>query len=164
MATNLPIKIGDKAPDFSLPDQNGDTQTLSEHHGKWVVLYFYPKALTPGCTTQAKALRDNMAKLRELGAEVIGVSADEEAKLKKFAQKHDLPFTLVGDTDHSALEAYGMWQPKKMFGHEFLGVPRSTVIINPKGEVAHIIKKASPKTHHDDVINWLKENTNETAA
>lgn len=164
MAQELPIQVGDTAPDFKLPDQNGNTRRLSDYRGKWVVLYFYPKALTPGCTIQAKALRDNIQELKSLNAEVIGISADEQSKLSKFTEKHDLPFTLVGDTDHNTLEKYGMWKPKKMFGHEFLGVPRSTVIINPEGEIAHIMNKASPKTHHDDVINWLKENTDEAAA
>lgn len=157
MTKELPIKTGDTAPDFSLPDQHGKTRSLRDFKGKWVVLYFYPKALTPGCTTQAQALRDNIAEFNNLNAEVIGVSGDEPSKLSKFTEKHDLPFTLLGDTEHNMLRSYGMWQPKKMFGHEFLGVPRSTVVINPEGKIAHIVKKASPKTHHEEILNWLKE-------
>lgn len=164
MAQDLPISVGDTAPDFELPDQNGRAHKLSDYKGRWVVLYFYPKALTPGCTTQAQALRDNIKDFEELNASVIGVSADEQTKLHKFTEKHDLPFTLLGDTSHDMLEKYGMWQPKKMFGHEFLGVPRSTIVINPEGKVAHIVKKASPKTHHEDMLNWLKEHRDETAA
>ena len=158
------LAIGNKAPEFSLPDQHNQKHTLSGLLGRWVVLYFYPKALTPGCTLQAQNLRDHIEHFRALNATVIGVSADAPSKLLKFQDKHSLPFTLLGDTEHKTLEAYGMWQPKKMFGHEFLGVPRATVIINPEGIIAHIIPKASPKTHHQDVLNWLKENTHEASA
>ena len=158
------LQVGDSAPDFTLPDQNGQRHSLKDYRGRWVVLYFYPKALTPGCTTQAKAIRDHMREFEGLNATVIGISGDEQKQLAKFTEKHELPFTLLGDTDREMLKAYGMWQPKKMFGHEFLGVPRATVIVNPEGKIAHVIKKASPKTHHEDVISYLKEHTNETAA
>ena len=158
------LNTGDAAPEFSLPDQNGNTHALSDYKGGWVVLYFYPKALTPGCTKQAQHLRDNIQAFTAHNAIVIGVSGDAPDKLSKFTEKHDLPFVLLGDTDHTMLEAYGMWHPKKMFGHEFLGVPRSTVVINPEGAIAHIIKKASPSTHHNDVLEWLQENANETTA
>ena len=160
----MTIDIGQKAPDFTLPDQNGENVTLSSLKGQWVVLYFYPKALTPGCTTQAENLRDNLKALDTLGAKVIGVSGDETKKLAKFVEKHDLNFTLVGDTEHTMLEAYDMWKEKSMYGRKYMGVMRSTYIIDPEGKVAHFIAKASPKTHHEDVINWLKEHGCKNAA
>lgn len=164
MAKDLPVSVGDSAPNFTLPDQEGNTHTLASYKGKWVVLYFYPKALTPGCTLQAQAVRDNNTEFKALNAVVFGVSADEEAKLKKFADKHELPFTLLGDTDHNMLESYGMWQQKSMFGNKYMGVMRSTFIIDPQGKIAHIIPKASPTKHHTDVINWLKKNGHQSAA
>lgn len=157
-------EVGQTAPDFTLPNQNGENITLSNLKGKWVVLYFYPKALTPGCTTQAENLRDSIKELKALGAEVIGVSADETKKLAKFAEKHELPFPLVGDTAHSMLEAYGMWQEKSMYGRTYMGVMRSTFIIDPQGKIAHFIAKASPKTHHEDVMKWLKDHGCKNAA
>lgn len=157
-AKELPVAIGDIAPDFSVPDQNGESHSLSQYRGKWVVLYFYPKALTPGCTVQAQAVRDHMADFSTQNAVVFGVSADETKKLKKFEEKHTLPFTLLGDTEHTMLEAYGMWQEKSMFGNKYMGVMRSTIIVNPEGNIAHIIKKASPSNHHADVLKWLEQN------
>lgn len=160
----MPLEIGQTAPNFTLPNQNGENITLSDLKGKWVVLYFYPKALTPGCTTQAENLRDHMKDLKALGAEVIGVSADDTKKLAKFAEKHELPFTLVGDTEHTMLEAYDMWKEKSMYGRKYMGVMRSTFIIDPQGKIAHFIEKASPKTHHEDVTKWLKEHGCKNAA
>ncbi len=152
----MTITIGQEAPSFSLPNQNGEFISLADFSGKWLVLYFYPKALTPGCTTQAENIRDDFAAFTELNTAVVGVSGDETKKLSKFAEKHELPFTLLGDTEHTMLTAYGMWQEKSMYGRKYMGVMRSTVIIDPNGKIAHIIDKASPKTHHKDVIDWLK--------
>lgn len=160
----MTLKIGQTAPDFTLTDQNGAPVTLSSLKGQWVVLYFYPKALTPGCTTQAENLRDNLSTLNTLGAKVIGVSADETKKLAKFAEKHALPFTLLGDTSHKMLEAYNMWQEKSMYGRTYMGVMRSTFIIDPRGKIAHFIAKASPKTHHQDVIDWIQSHGHQNAA
>ena len=158
------LHVGDTAPEFSLPDQDETMHSLTAYKGGWVVLYFYPKALTPGCTTQAQHLRDNIKLYTQYDATVIGVSGDAPDKLRKFSEKHDLPFVLLGDTDHTMLEKYGMWQPKKMFGKEYFGVPRATFIINPEGQIAHIINKANPNTHHQDVLAWLKENAHEASA
>ena len=160
----MTLNIGDTAPAFTLPDQNGNNISLSDYKGQWVILYFYPKALTPGCTTQAENLRDSIKQLEKLNAKVIGVSGDETKKLAKFAEKHELPFTLVGDTEHTMLEAYDMWKEKSMYGRKYMGVMRSTFIIDPQGKIAHFIAKASPKTHHDDVMNWLKEHGCKNAA
>ena len=160
----MTLEIGQKAPEFTLPNQDGENVSLSDYKGKWVVLYFYPKALTPGCTTQAQNLRDSIKELKALNAVVIGVSGDESKKLAKFVEKEELPFTLVGDTEHTMLEAYDMWKEKSMYGRKYMGVMRSTFIIDPEGNIAHFIPKASPKTHHEDVMKWLKKNGRKNAA
>jgi len=158
------LKIGQSAPDFTLSDQRGENITLSSLKGRWVVLYFYPKALTSGCTLQAENLRDHMGDFNALGVTVIGISADETKTLAKFAEKHALNFTLLGDPTHKTLETYGMWQQKSMYGRTYMGVARSTYLVNPQGKIAHFIKKANPKTHHQDIIEWLKEHGHQNAA
>jgi len=152
----MPLTLGQPAPDFALSDQDGTTHTRQDFAGKWLVLYFYPKAMTPGCTVQAQHARDAQADFASLNAAIVGVSADEPAKLKKFQDKEGLNFTLLGDPTHAMLEAYGMWVEKSMYGKTYWGVSRSTVILDPQGIVRHVIPKASPKTHHTDVIEWLK--------
>ena len=151
------VAEGERAPDFALPDQDGNEVTLSELRGQPVVLYFYPKADTPGCTTQACGIRDRRADYDRAGARVVGVSADTVAAQKRFAEKYDLDFTLLADENHEVAELYGVWRQKLMFGKKYLGVQRATFIIDPDGTVAHVIPKASPKTHDDVVLEALGE-------
>ena len=151
------VSEGDTAPDFTLPDQDGDEVTLSDLRGQPVVLYFYPKADTPGCTTQACGIRDHRADYEQAGAKIVGVSPDTVTAQKKFAQKFNLDFTLLADENHEIAELYGTWGEKKMYGKTYLGVQRATFIIDPEGKVAHVIPKASPKTHDDVVLAALGE-------
>jgi thioredoxin-dependent peroxiredoxin len=151
------MEAGDKAPDFELLDQDGETVKLSDHTGETVVLYFYPRADTPGCTTQACGIRDRRAEYDAAGATVIGVSPDEPGALRKFADKHDLGFTLVGDPDHSVAEAYGVWVEKRNYGKTYMGIQRATFVIGPDGTIAKIFPKVSPKTHDDVVLKALGE-------
>lgn len=148
---NFP-KIGNKAPAFALKDQNGELVKLSGLVGKNVVIYFYPKAMTPGCTTQACGLRDASADYTKRDTVVLGVSPDPFERLKKFEDKHDLNFTLLSDEDHAIAEKYGVWGLKKFMGREFMGIHRVTFIINKEGRLAHIMEKVKTKTHHDDVL------------
>jgi peroxiredoxin Q/BCP len=151
------IAAGQDAPDFTLPDQDGNDVTLSELRGQPVVLYFYPKADTPGCTTQACGVRDHRAGYERAGARVIGVSPDTVAAQKKFAAKYDLGFSLLADENHEVAELYGVWGEKKMYGKTYMGVQRSTFIIDPDGTIVHVIPKASPKTHDEVVLEALGE-------
>ncbi len=151
------LKVGSAAPVFSLLDQNGVKVSLKDFKGsKNVVLYFYPKAMTPGCTTQACGLRDSKTQLSKLDAVAIGVSPDPVARLKKFEDKENLNFILVSDEDHSVTEKYGVWGLKKFMGREFMGVIRSTFIINKEGKIAHIMDKVKTKSHHDDSLDILR--------
>jgi peroxiredoxin Q/BCP len=149
------LQAGDKAPDFELPDQNGDPVKLSELKGQTVVLYFYPRADTPGCTAQACGVRDRRADYDAAGARVIGVSPDSVEDVKKFAEKYDLEFTLLADADHAVAEAYGTWGEKSMYGKKYWGVQRATFVIDPDGRIAHVFPKVSPKTHDDVVLEAL---------
>jgi thioredoxin-dependent peroxiredoxin len=149
------IQIGDQAPAFTLENQDGETVSLSDYAGETLVLYFYPKADTPGCTTQACSIRDRSDEYERAGATVVGVSPDEPSKLRKFADKYSLDFTLLGDPDHSTADAYGVWVEKKNYGKTYMGVQRATFIIDGAGNVAHVIPKASPKTHDDEVLEAL---------
>jgi len=152
------LEPGDKAPAFELPDQNGDLVKLSDLLGsQTVVLYFYPRADTPGCTTQACGVRDRDAEYRAAGARVIGVSPDEVGAVKKFAEKFDLDFTLLADADHTVAEAYGAWGEKSMYGKKYMGVQRATFLIDPAGKIARVFPKVSPKTHDDVVLAALVE-------
>jgi peroxiredoxin Q/BCP len=151
------VNEGDKAPGFELLNQDGEPVRLSDHAGETVVIYFYPRADTPGCTTQACGIRDRRAEYAAAGATVIGVSPDEPAALRKFADKHDLDFTLVGDPDHSVAEAYGVWVEKKNYGKTYMGIQRATFIVGPDGRVAKAFPKVSPKTHDDVVLKALGE-------
>ena len=151
------MQEGDKAPDFALLDQDGETVRLSDHAGQTVVLYFYPRADTPGCTTQACGIRDRRADYAAAGATVIGISPDEPAALRKFADKHDLDFTLVGDPDHSVAEAYGTWVEKSMYGKKYMCIQRATFIVDTSGKIAKIFPKVSPKTHDEVVLKALGE-------
>jgi peroxiredoxin Q/BCP len=151
------IQPGETAPDFTLPDQDGNAVTLSDLRGRPVVLYFYPKADTPGCTTQACGVRDHTADYGAAGAVVLGVSKDSVEDVKAFHDKYGLGFTLLADPDHSVAEAYGTWVQKSMYGRKHMGVQRSTFVIDPEGKVLHVIEKANPKTHDADVLGMLGE-------
>ena len=148
---------GDDAPDFELPDQDGEPVRLSELRGRPVVLYFYPKADTPGCTTQACGVRDHLPDYETADAVVLGVSPDTPEKLRRFADKHGLAFTLLADEDHEVAERYGVWVEKSMYGKTFRGNQRATFLIDEEGVVRHVIPKASPKTHDDEVLAALGE-------
>jgi peroxiredoxin Q/BCP len=149
------IQQGDLGPDFELPDQNGELVRLSDLKGETVVLYFYPRADTPGCTTQACGVRDHSGDYGKAGARVIGVSPDEVGAVKKFADKFDLDFTLLADADHAVAEAYGTWGEKSMYGKKYMGVQRATFLIDPEGRIAKVFPKVSPKTHDDVVLAAL---------
>ena len=146
---------GRPAPDFELPDQHGNPVRLSDLRGRRVVLYFYPKADTPGCTTQACGVRDRIADYEQANAVVLGVSPDGVAAVKRFDDKHSLGFTLLADEDHAVAERYGVWVEKKMYGRTFWGVQRATFVIDEDGNVAEYFPKVSPKTHDDVVLAAL---------
>jgi peroxiredoxin Q/BCP len=149
------IEPNQSAPSFTLPDQNGTPVSLADFAGRTVVLYFYPKADTPGCTTQACGIRDRAADYEAAGVAVLGVSPDPVAKLKRFHDKRSLNFTLLADQDHAVCEAYGVWVEKSMYGKTYWGAQRTTFIIDADGVVAHVIKKAKPETHDDEVLKVL---------
>ncbi len=151
------LEAGTTAPDFELPDQDGETVTLSALRGGTVVVYFYPKADTPGCTTQACSIRDRRDEYQAAGVTVLGISPDPVAKVKKFHDKRELNFTLLADADHAVCEAYGVWAEKSMYGRTYWGALRSTFIVDGDGVVVHVIPKASPKTHDDQVLKALVE-------
>lgn len=146
-----------KAPDFSLIDQDGIVHSLKDYAGKWLVLYFYPKDSTPGCTTEACTFRDEREAIAEFGgAEIVGVSKDSVASHKKFADKHGLTFTLLSDPDHTTIEAYGAWGPRKFMGREYMGTYRNTYIIGPKGDIVKRYENVDPKKHAAEIITDLK--------
>jgi peroxiredoxin Q/BCP len=151
------LQPGDKAPDFELPDQAGKPVRLSDLRGQTIILYFYPRADTPGCTTQACGIRDRSDEYAAAGAKVIGISPDEPEKIKKFDDKFDLGFTLVGDVDHKVAEKYGAWGEKSMYGKKYMGMLRSTFIIDPKGKIARVFPKVQPKKHDALVLKALAE-------
>lgn len=148
-------KIGNKAPTFKALNQDGDAVELISFKGKKVVLYFYPKAMTPGCTTQACGIRDTNTEFEARNTVVFGISPDSPAKLTKFIEKHQLNFDLLSDEDHSIAEKYGVWALKKFMGKEYVGINRLTFIIDEEGRLAHIIEKVKTKSHHDDVLQIL---------
>ena len=150
-------KEGTKAPNFTLKNQDGESVSLKDFEGKKnVVLYFYPKALTPGCTTQACGIRDSKQEFDKVDTVVLGVSPDPVDKLGKFIDKKDLNFTLLSDEDHSVAEKYGSWGMKKFMGKEFEGVLRQTFIIDKEGKLRKVMDKVKTKTHHDDVLEFIK--------
>jgi thioredoxin-dependent peroxiredoxin len=151
------IEPGQPAPDFELPDQDGNPVRLADLRGQRVVLYFYPKADTPGCTTQACGIRDHQADYDAAGATVIGVSPDSVKAVKKFHDKQALSFRLLADADHAVAERYGVWVEKSMYGRTYWGNARATFLIDEAGTVRHVIPKASPKTHDDVVLAALAE-------
>jgi thioredoxin-dependent peroxiredoxin len=149
------VSEGEQAPDFTLTSDAGDQVSLSDFRGKPVVLYFYPKDDTPGCTTQACGIRDSYAEFESAGAVVLGVSPDGAAKHVKFKEKYDLPFTLLADPEHEVAERYGVWGEKKYMGRTYLGVSRTTFLIAADGTVSRVMHDVKPATHADDVLASL---------
>jgi thioredoxin-dependent peroxiredoxin len=145
------LEPGDSAPDFTLPDQHGDPVKLSDLKGQTVVLYFYPKADTPGCTTQACSVRDHQLDYREAGAVVYGISPDPVKAVAKFDEKYGLGFPLLADEDHAVCEAYGVWVEKSMYGRKYMGAERSTFVIDPDGRIKHVFRSVKP-TEHDELV------------
>ena len=148
----MTLNIGDKAPDFEGKDQNGNVVKLSDYRGKKVILYFYPKDNTSGCTAQACNLRDNYSDLHQKGYEVIGVSTDSEKSHQNFISKHELPFTLIADTDKQLVEQYGVWQEKSMYGRKYMGTMRYTFVIDENGIIQDIITKVKTKEHAGQIL------------
>jgi peroxiredoxin Q/BCP len=150
------LKEGDKAPEFTANDQNGKTVALADYRGKTVVLYFYPKDDTPGCTAEACDFRDNYEYLQSQGYEVIGVSTDDEKSHKKFESKYNLPFTLIADHDQQIVNSYDVWVEKNMYGKKYMGTQRTTFIIDADGLISHIITKVDTKNSSQQVLDLLK--------
>ena len=149
------VREGDPAPDFTLTDDRGEAVTLSSLRGKPIILYFYPKDDTPGCTTQACGIRDAYGEFERAGAVVLGISPDDESSHVKFRDKYELPFALLADTDHSVSEQYGVWGEKNFGGKTFMGVSRSTFVIGADGNVTSVMHDVKPATHADDVLAAL---------
>ena len=150
------IEIKTAAPDFALPDQNGNTVRLSDFSGKHVVLYFYPKAMTPGCTTETCNFEQALPEFKESNSVVLGISKDSVVRQKKFADKNNVHFPLLSDEEGTVCKAFGVWQKKKLYGREFMGIVRSTFIIGPDGKIVKVYPKVKVKEHHLDVLNDLK--------
>ncbi|WP_029684720.1 thioredoxin-dependent thiol peroxidase [Tatumella saanichensis] len=151
-----PLKAGDKAPQFSLPDQDGEEVSLTDFQGEKVLVYFYPKAMTPGCTVQACGLRDNMAALNKAGVQVLGISTDKPEKLSRFAEKELLNFTLLSDEDHKVCEAFGIWGEKKFMGKTYDGIHRTSFLIDTDGTVEKVFDEFKTSNHHDIVLSYLQ--------
>jgi peroxiredoxin Q/BCP len=150
---------GSDAPSFELPDQSGEIVSLAGLKGQWVVLYFYPRADTPGCTTQACSVRDRSSEYADFGARVLGVSPDEVDAIAKFDGKYELGFTLLADAGHSVADSYGTWVEKNMYGKKYMGVQRATFLIDPAGKIVRVFPKVQPKKHDDLVLKALAELT-----
>ncbi|MDO8504087.1 MAG: thioredoxin-dependent thiol peroxidase [bacterium] len=153
----MQMKPGQEALDFTLPDQNGKLRTLSEYTGSWVLLYFYPKDDTPGCTKEACVIRDSFAEFKKTGVEVLGVSVDSIASHKKFEEKYGLPFILLADENKEVVKKYGVWAPKKFMGREYFGTHRTSFLINPKGKIAKVYKNVKPEVHAKEVLEDLNK-------
>jgi thioredoxin-dependent peroxiredoxin len=151
------LEPGTDAPDFTLPDQDGSPISLRDQRGQRVVLYFYPRAGTPGCTEQAGGVRDHRSDYESAGAVVLGVSPDPVEEVKRFHEDQRLNFTLLADSDHSVCETYGVWVEKSMYGKTYWGARRATFVVDEDGVIRHVIAKASPKTHDDEVLAVLRE-------
>jgi peroxiredoxin Q/BCP len=148
-------QVGDEAPDFTLHNQDGETVTLSDLRGRNVVVYFYPKADTPGCTTQACGIRDRRSEYEQANAVVLGLSPDPVSALRKFADKYGLAFTLLSDEDHSVAELYGVWVEKNMYGRTYMGNERTTFVVDPDGRITHVFPKVKPAEHDQKVLAAL---------
>ena len=152
----MPLNAGQMAPDFALPDAEGKTHRLSDYRGKTVVLYFYPKDNTPGCTREAVGFRDDFDAFRQAGVVILGVSPDSPERHARFKAKYDLPFTLLADTEHRVCELYDVWKKKKSFGKEYFGVVRTTYIIAPDGTIARVYKRVKTAEHSQQVLADLR--------
>ncbi len=144
--------VGTKAPDFTLEDQDGVSHTLTQYKGQWVLIYFYPKDNTPGCTKQACTLRDAEPAFEKLSAVVLGISGDSVSSHKRFVEKFHLPFPLLADTDKKVIEAYGSWGKKKMMGREYMGIFRNSFLIDPQGKIAKVYEGVKPEKHAEEVL------------
>ncbi|MBP6945365.1 thioredoxin-dependent thiol peroxidase [Patescibacteria group bacterium] len=149
--------VGSKAPAWTLLDQDGKEHSSSDYKGQWVVLYFYPKDDTPGCTKEACSFRDHFPKFKKIQATVFGISIDPPKKHTKFIEKFQLPFTLLSDEDKTVVNAYGLWAKKKFMGREYMGTLRMSFIINPEGKIAKVYEKVKPEAHAEEVLADLKE-------
>ncbi|WP_099157578.1 thioredoxin-dependent thiol peroxidase [Virgibacillus ndiopensis] len=154
----MTVEVGKKAPEFTLPNQSGNQVSLADFKGKHIVLYFYPKDMTPGCTTEACDFRDQYESFAELDAVIIGVSPDPIDRHQKFIDKHDLPFLLLADEDHKVAEDYGVWKLKKNFGKEYYGIERSTFIIDKDGNLQQEFRKVKVKGHVEEALTYIREN------
>ena len=157
MAENKQLKIGNKAPDFKLPETSGETVSLKDYKDKWLILYFYPKDSTSGCTTEAVDLTGSLPEFKRLNASVVGISPDSCKSHQKFITKHDLAVTLLSDEEKKVMEKYGVWQLKKMYGKDYMGVVRTTFLIGPDGKIKHIWNNVKVSGHVEDVLAKLKE-------
>ena len=146
------LEVGQKAPEFSLVDNEGQANRLSDYQGQTIVVYFYPKDDTPGCTKEACSFRDSYEDYRKAGVEIIGISPDSEKSHSKFKKKHDLPFVLLSDPEHQVCEAFGVWGLKKMYGREYEGVFRTTFIIGPDGTIKRVFENVKPSDHSEEVL------------
>lgn len=151
------LEPGQKAPEFTAIDQDGNLLSLADYRGRKVILYFYPKDNTPGCTKEACAFRDNFPNFKKIDAEVLGVSVDGQKAHRKFADKHELPFTLVVDEDKKIVEAYGVWGLKKFMGKEYMGTNRVTYLIDEQGVIEKVWPKVKPEQHAAEVFEWLQQ-------
>lgn len=156
----MTVEIGKQAPEFELPANSGETVRLSDYRGTNVVVYFYPKDMTPGCTTEACDFRDQVEKFNEVDAVIVGISPDPVDRHKKFAEKYGLPFLLLADTDHKAAEAYDVWKLKKNFGKEYMGIERSTFVIDKEGKLAKEWRKVKVKGHVEEALAFIRESLN----
>ena len=148
------LKIGDKTPAFEVFTQNGDTVTLDSLKGRRAILYFYPKDNTSGCTLEAKSMRDGKAALAEAGYEIYGISPDSQRSHQSFCAKHELNFTLLSDTEKTMAEAFGVWVEKKMYGRTYMGIQRTTFIIDEEGTIEQIFEKVDTKNHYQQILDW----------
>jgi peroxiredoxin Q/BCP len=153
----MTLNLGEKAPEFSLPSNTGEEVKLSDFEGKFVVLYFYPKDMTPGCTTEACDFRDQHESFKELDAVILGISPDPVARHQKFIDKHDLPFLLLADEEHKVAELYDVWKLKKNFGKEYMGIERSTFVINKDGKLLKEWRKVRVAGHVEEALQFIKE-------
>lgn len=148
----MSITVGSKAPDFTLPDQDGKNHALSDYKGKWVLLYFYPKDDTPGCTKEACTIRDNWSAFKKAGITVLGVSKDSVKSHAKFVTKYQLPFTILADEEKKVVEMYGVWQEKKLYGRAYMGIARWSFLIDPQGKIAKVYEGVKPAEHAEEVL------------
>ena len=151
------LETGIKVPNFSLADQNGQVHNINDYRGRWVIIYFYPKDLTPGCTTEACNFQDALPDFTSIDAVIFGISKDSVDKHKKFADKYNLHFNLLSDENSDVCEQFGVWQKKSMYGKEYMGIVRSTFIVNPDGKIVKVYPKVKVNEHHTEILNDLKE-------